>query len=94
MESESLDALNNQSAEIRSLRVIRVPVLNHGGTEDKETHGGSSRALVLKDKLSYSWISLIAASSNSSLPSLIPAIVGRISISGTMPIRCVSVPSG
>jgi hypothetical protein len=36
----------------------------------------------------------IAFSNNSSLPARIPLIVGLISMSGTIPTRCVSLPSG
>lgn len=42
----------------------------------------------------YSFIQSWALSNNSSLPALMPRIVGCNSTSGIMPILCVSVPSG
>src|SRR5690606_6312333 len=42
----------------------------------------------------YRFIISIAFSKTSSFPSLMPLIVGFTVISGTIPIRCVSVPSG
>jgi hypothetical protein len=42
----------------------------------------------------YLFITSMAFSSTSSLFNFTPSIVGFITISGTMPILCVSLPSG